>query len=197
MSVVAFGTTARAQDDGREVLRQAIEAARRAPAYRVTVTEAGSPTPELRMEVVNPDLLHLRSGMGTEVYSDGKTVLSREGTSGPFAPARGNVAAELALARQMATPDAFLQMATGVRLAGHDNVNGTPASIYAVNALMLGMRVDGRVWIADADRRPLRVEGEVNGEAKLGSRTGGRRVHRSAVVTYDYDPSIRVVMPTN
>ena len=189
-----LATTLRAQD-GREVLRQAAEAMRQAPAYRATVSDAGSSAAELSMEVVNPNLLHLRTGMGTEVYADGKTILAREGASGPFTEARGNVAATVALARQMATPDALLQMATGVRLAGRDAVNGQPASVYAVDALVLGMRVDARAWIAEADRRPLRVEAEVNGEMKLGSRTGGRRVHRSATVVYDYAPSIRIVLP--
>ena len=190
-------TTARAQD-GREALRQAAEAMRQAPAYRATVSDAGSSATELSMEVVNPNLLHLRTGMGTEVYADGKTILSREGASGSFTEARGNVAATVALARQMATPDALLQMTTGVRFAGHDAVNGQPASVYAVDATMLGMRVNARVWVADADRRPLRVEGEINGELKLGPHAGaGRRVHRSSVVTYQYDPSIRIVMPTN
>ena len=149
------------------------------------------------MEMVNPDLLHLRTGMGTEVYSDGRTMVSREGASGPFAAARGNVAATVALARQMATSDVLLQMATDVRFAGRDSVGGVPASIYAVDALVLGMRVNARLWVADADRRPLRLEGEANGEIKFGGARPGHRVHRSAVVTYEYDPSIRVVLPTN
>ena len=58
------------------------------------------------------------------------------------------------------------------------------------------MRANARVWVADADHRPLRVEGEVNGEFKLGPHAGaGRRVHRSSLVVYDYDPSIRIVLP--
>ena len=196
LSLIVLAATARAQDD-REVLRQSVEAMRRAPAYRVTVIDSGSSASELSMEVVNPNLLHLRTGMGTEVYSDGRTILSREGASGRFEEARGNVAATVALARQMSTPDALLATATSVRFTGRDTANGQPASVYAVDALMLGMRVNARVWVADTDRRPLRLEGEVNGEVKLGSRTGGRRVHRSATVTYDYDPSIRIVLPTN
>lgn len=197
VAAVVASTTVRAQDDGREALRQAAEAMRQAPAYRATVVDAGSGSAELSMEVVNPNLLHVRTGMGTEIYSDGKTILSREGASGAFMPARGNVAAEVALARQMATPDALLAMATGVRFTGRETVNGAPASVYAVDALVLGMRVNARVWVADADHRPLRVNGEVDGEAKLGGSRPGRRIHRNAVVTYDYDPSIRIVLPTN
>ncbi len=147
------------------------------------------------MEMVNPDLMHLRTGMGTEVYSDGRTILSREGASGPFAEARGNVGATVAMARQMATPDVLLQMATDVRFAGRDTVGGVPASIYAVDALVMGLRVNARLWVSDADRRPLRLEGETNGELKFGGARPGHRVHRSAVVTYEYDPSIQVVMP--
>lgn len=196
LTAVVCVSAARAQEEGRAALRQAVEAMRRVPAYRATVSEAGASTAELWMEVVNPDLLHLRTGMGTEVYSDGKTILAREGASGRFAEARGNVAATVAIARQMATPDALLAMATGVRFVSRETVNGTPASVYAIDALAFGMRVNARMWIADADHRPLRLEGEINGEAKLGARTG-RRVHRSATVTYEYDPAIRVTMPTN
>ena len=197
LAVATSGATARAQEDGREVLRQSLDAMRQAPAYRATVVDAGGSSAELSMEVVNPNLLHLRTGMGTEIYADGKTILSREGASGSFTPARGNVAATVALARQMATPDALLAMATGVRPAGRGTAGGQPASLYDVDALVFGMRVKARVWVADADRRPLRVEGEVDGEAKLGGSRPGRRIHRSSVVTYEYDPSIKVIMPAN
>ena len=192
---VALAANIHAQEDGKAALRQSLEALRRSPAYRVVVADAGSSASELRLEVVNPDLLHLRTGMGTEIYSDGKTIVSREGASGPFAEARGNVAATVALARQLATPDALLSMATDVRLAGHDSANGQPASVYAVDALVMGMRVNARVWVADADRRPLRTEAEINGELEMGGRAAGRRVHRSSVVTYEYDPSIKIAMP--
>lgn len=195
LAAVVACPTVRAQEDGREALRRSVEAMRQAPAYRATVVDAGSSAAELRMEVVNPDLLHLRTGMGTEIYSDGRTILAREGASGSFTPAHGNVAVTVALARQMATPDALLAMATGVRFVSRDTVNGVPASVYAVDALVLGMRVNARIWIADADHRPLRVDGEADGEVKFGTRTGGRRVHRRAVVTYEYDPTIKVTMP--
>ena len=197
VAVAVASTTVRAQEDGWGALRQSMEAMRQAPAYRATVVEAGGAAPELSMEVVNPNLLHVRTGMGTEIYSDGKTMVSREGASGPFAPAHGNVAVTVALARQMATPDAILAMATGVRLTGHETVNGAAASVYAVDALVMGMRVNARVWVADADHRPLRTEAEINGELKTGGHGGSRRVHRNATVTYDYDPTIRIVLPTN
>ena len=195
LAVVVPITTVWAQDDGREALRQSVEAMRQAPAYRATVVDPGSATAELSMEVVNPNLLHVRTGMGTEIYSDGKTILSRDGASGPFTPAHGNVAAQVALARQMATPDVLLAMATGVRFVGRETVKGAPASVYAVDASVMGMRANARVWVADADHRPLRLDGEVDGEAKRGGSRAGRRIHRSATVTYEYDPTIRVTMP--
>ena len=65
VAACAVGNVA-AQGDGREALRQSLEALRQAPAYRATVAETGTGASGLRMEVVNPNLLHLRTGMGTE-----------------------------------------------------------------------------------------------------------------------------------
>ena len=100
------------------------------------------------------------------------------------------------MARQASSLDLVLQMADRVRLVGHEPVNGVPASVYAFDALVMGMHAAGKVWVADGDGRPLKAEGEVNGEVKLGGR-GSRRVHKHSVATYEYDPSIRIVMPTS
>ena len=196
------GTAALAQEDGREILRRSAQALKNAPAYRVTITDANPAAEqgvEVRMEVVNPDGLHIvaREGGGTtEVFSDGKRTLSRDGTSGKFAQAPASVGALVLMARQASSLDLVLQMATDVRLAGRESVNGAPASVYAFDALVMGMRATGKVWIADDGGRPLKAEGEVNGEVKFGARAG-RRVHKHSLAVYEYDPSIRITMPAN
>lgn len=200
--ISALLPTASAQEDGREVLRRSVDALKTAPAYRVTITDAntaGEQAINARLEMVNPDLLHLvtdEGGEKTEIFADGKRTLSRDGATGKFALASANDGALVAMARQASSLSLVLQMANNVRLVGHEPLNGTLTSIYAFDALVMGMHASARVWVADNDGRPMKAEGEVNGEIRFGARAG-RRVHKHSVATYEYDPSIKVTMPTH
>ncbi len=200
--LLSLGTVASAQDDGREALRRSAEALKAVPAYRVRITDADPGAAQgidVRMEVVNPDRLHITAWEGggmVEVFSDGRRTLSRDGSSGKFAQAPASVGALVAMARQASSLDLILQMAGNVRLTGRESVGGSPASVYVFDALVMGMHASGKVWIADDSQRPLKAEGEVNGEVKFGARAG-RRVHKHSVAVYEYDPSIKITMPTN
>lgn len=200
--VLGLGAHAHAQEDGREVLRRSAEALKNVPAYRVTITDANTADERgigVRMEVVNPDLFHIvaeEDGGTTEVFSDGKRTLSRDGSSGKFAQAPASVGALVAMARQASSLGLLLQMADNVRFVGRETVNGQPASVYAFDALVMGMRASGKIWVADNGQKPLKAEGEVNGEVRFGHRAG-RRVHKHSVAVYEYDPSIKVTMPAN
>ena len=87
-----------------------------------------------------------------------------------------------------------MESAKDVKLAGHETLDGKAASIYEFTTDLMGLTTDTKVWVSDADSRPLKAEADSHGELKLGARAG-RKTNNHAVTAFDYDPSIKITLP--
>ncbi len=189
-----FCATVRA-DDAKDALVAAEKAAKDTPAYRMKVTStdpAKKVDTVMTVEVVNPDTMHLKSEMGgqpqMEVYSDGQKVfMSQAGGAMQEAPAQ--IGAMMKQTRDQLSGGAMTKLAQNAKLVGHETVGGVPASVYTFDVDMMGMHVTSKEWVSDKDHRPLKVESVTKGSV------AGQDVNQNTTATYEYDPSIKVVMP--
>ena len=195
----SFATCASA--DPKADISAAMKAQNDAPAFRAKISTLDNSTKAattITMESVKPDQMHVKTEMGpgmvVEMYSDGKkTVMSQGG--GAYMDAPPQVAEMLGKARQQATMDTALQAAKNIQVAGHETVNGNAATVYSYDADMMGMQSTNKIWISDKDHRPLKSESGVHGSVQMGTEPGPA-VDMKVTTSFDYDPSIKIVMPT-
>ena len=194
-------TTARA-DDATAALVAAAKAAQDAPAYRMKVTSTdptGKQTTAMTLEVVNPDSVHMKSEAGgltqMELVTDGTKVFMSQG-GGKLTEAPAQMGAMIKQARAQFSGDAVAKMAHNVKLTGHETVNGVAASVYTFDTDMMGLHSVSKEWISDKDHRPLKMEGETKGQVQTGG-APGQTVDQKTSAVYEYDPSIKVTLPTS
>ena len=183
-----------------DALAAAAKAWESTPARRMIVTsvDAGkNETSVITMETVNPDSMHMKSESGgmtqIEVITDGNRVFMSHG-GGKLTEAPAQMAAMMKQTRAQFSGDAMVKMAHNVKLAGHETINGVPASIYSFDSDMMGVHSDSREWISDSDHRPLKMEGTVTGNAKTGGKPG-TGLDRKTSAVFEYDPSIKITLP--
>jgi outer membrane lipoprotein-sorting protein len=202
--VTAIGTpficAAQAEANAMEALKRAQKAQIDAPACRMKIisTDAENKSSTMTLEFVKPDLMHWKmeenSQVKMEMWSDGKKTFMRKGSAGEIKEAPLNMSAMITKARESASVQALMGMAKELKFVGHEAVSGTPASAYTFKTEMMGLNSAVKLWISDVDNRPLKSEGETHGEIKIG--TGpGRATNKKSVTTFEYDPSIKVIMP--
>jgi outer membrane lipoprotein-sorting protein len=200
LAVAAVGTsfisTALAEGDVMEALKKAEQAQLDAPAFRMKMVSTdltSNKTSAVTVEQVKPDLLYWRSednGQVTvEMWSDGKKPYMRQGPAGEIHPAPMDVNSLVTQARQVNPLETLITKAREPKLVGHEEVNGVPASVYTFKSLLTGMDSSVKLWISDADSRPLKTDTETQRELK------GAPVHKKTVTTYEYDSSIKIVVP--
>ena len=196
-----FISTARAEDDAKEALKKAQKAQLDAPASRMKMisTDAENKLSTMTIEFVKPDMMYWKmeenSQVKMEMWSDGKKTFMRHGPDGEIKEAPMNMSALITQARQSGSLEALIGMAKELKFVGHEKVNGTSASVYTFKTAIMGLDSVAKIWISDADNRPLKSESETHGELKIGSGPG-RTTNKKSAITYEYDPSIKVVMPT-
>jgi hypothetical protein len=205
LAAAAIGTlltsAARAGDDPMDAIKKAQKAQTEAPSCRVKVisTDIDSQKPStIIMELVKPDLLHFRmedNGQAKmEMWSDGKKTFMRHGPSGEIKEMPSSMSAIIAQAREQTSMNALLGMAKEVKFVGHENVNGTSASIYSFKTEIAGFTTTSKLWISDADSLPLKAEGETHGELKIDAGPG-HATNKKSLTTFEYDASIKIIVP--
>ncbi len=196
-SACLFSTTAFA--DLKDDLAAVIKAQGDAPAYRAKVITSGGPAGAnmtITMEKVKPNQMHVKTEGGPaniEIYSDGQKTLLRQG-EGAFQEAPAQMAAMLTQNSQEVMMQQAIQSAKNVKVSGKDNVGGVAATIYSYDADVQSMHSANKLWVSDKDKRPIKSESEVKGNVATGAE-GGTDINMKVTSTFDYDPSIKVVMP--
>ncbi len=199
--VLSVVVPARAQQDGKEAIRQSLDALRNVPVFRVKMVATDLDTKKVSgntVEMTQPGLTRMvveaDGQVQAEVISDGKTTYFRRGVVGKFELAPPAVGETIRTVRQMMIPDLAMQSITNVTMVGREKINGVAATIYSYDDDGLGTRATMKLWISDKDRLALRSETDVDGEIRLGA-SDAIKLHRHAVLTYDYDPSIKITLP--
>ncbi len=186
--------------DPKDDVVAAMKAQNDAPAYRMKMTSTDNSSKavtSITLESVNPDGLHMKSEAGgvttMELISDGKRTMMSQG-GGALQEAPAGMSAMIGQARKSATMETMIQAAKDVKLAGHESVNGVPATIYTFGTEMMGLQSTNKLWVSDKDHRPLKSEGEAHGDVQMGSQPG-QKVDQKVAIAYEYDPSIKIVLP--
>ena len=183
--------------DPKDDLVAVMKAQNDVPAFRTKVVTSGDAglNMTVTMEKVKPSLLHVKTEGGPvlmEVYSDGQKTLMRQG-EGAFQEAPPQVAAMLTQNSQEAMMQKAMEAAKNIKVAGHEAVNGAPATLYTYDADITGMQTTNKIWVSDKDHRPVKGESDVHGSPQ--GAPAGTNINMKVISTYDYDPSIKVVMP--
>ena len=194
LSVVTFAAGAFAQDP-MDALKQSTQSLNDVPAYRMKIVSSNPTTKQtstITMEKVNPDKMHMKmeGPMAMELITDGhKTFMAQGGA--PMTEAPAQMAQMIVEANKTNSIDMVTKMAKDVKLTGHETLGGVPASVYTFSSDMMGLHATNKMWISDKDHHPLKTEGEAKGSA------GGQTVDQQTVVTFDYDPNIKITLPAS
>jgi hypothetical protein len=113
----------------------------------------------------------------------------------PFHPMPGNVIEMFTNARKSASLEGIAEMASNAKLVGHEDVNGIASSVYTFKTEAMGLTGSSKVWISDKDNLPLKAERHTQGQTKVGA-SPGIKVDRDSKITFDYDSSIKITVPT-
>ena len=124
-----------------------------------------------------------------EMWADGKKTYMRQGPGGDIRESPINISALITQARQSNTLEAFIAAAQDLKLVGHEEVNGAPASIYTFKSTAMGLNSSVKLWVSDANNLPLKSEADTSRELK------GHTTSKKSVTTFEYGPSIKIVVP--
>lgn len=199
-AVSACALTSSVLADTKDDLAAVMKAQNDAPAYRAKVATSGGPAGAnmtITMEKVKPNQMHVKTEGGPvamEIYSDGQKTLMRQG-EGAFQEAPAQMAAMLTQNSQEAMMQQAIQASKNVKVDGHDTVNGVAATVYSYDADMNGMQSSNKLWVSDKEHRPIKSESTVHGSVPAAG-AAGQDINMKVTSTFDYDPSIKVVMPT-
>ena len=192
---ILFISAAQAGDDPMEALKKAQKAQLDAPASRMKVvtTDDNNKTSTVTIELVNPDMLHWTTEndgqVAMEMWADGKKTYMRQGPGGEIHESPINISSLITQARQSNTLETLVAAAQDLKLAGHENVNGAPASIYTFKSTAMGLDSSVKLWVSDRDNLPLKSEADIHRELK------GHTTSKKSVTTFEYGPSIKIVVP--
>jgi len=174
--------------DARAAVLQAIQAHLDAGPYRVVASiTAGAATTAIHGEVILPDRFHLFSsnsgGPEREYIIIGSATYAR--MNGEWSPLQIDLSGLIANFIDHVDPETI----SDVRLAGPEDVNGTPALAYTytytntIDGTLITSQ--GKIWVGAASGLPLKQA--VDGEA------GGTAYHSEQ--TIEYDSSITIEAP--
>jgi outer membrane lipoprotein-sorting protein len=192
---ILFISAAQAGDDPMEALKKAQKAQLDAPASRMKVitTDDNNKTSTVTIELVNPDMLHWTTEndgqVAMEMWADGKKTYMRQGPAGEIRESPINISSLITQARQSNTLETFIAAAQDLKVVGHENVNGAPASIYTFKSTAMGLDSSVKLWVSDANNLPLKSEADTHRELK------GHTTSKKSVTTFEYGPSIKIVVP--
>ena len=178
-----------------EALKKTQKAQLDAPASRMKVitTEDNNKTSTVTIELVQPDMLHWTTEndgqVAMEMWADGKKTYMRQGPGGEIRESPINISSLITQARQSNTLETMVAAAQDLKLAGHEEANGAPASIYTFKSTAMGLNSSIKLWVSDRDNLPLKSEAEMSRELK------GHTTSKKSVTTFEYGPSIKIVVP--
>jgi len=187
---------ARADEDVKDALHKAQKAQTDAPAYRMRMvsTEANDKTNGMTVDVVQPGSIYWKTENNgrteVELWSDGKKTYIRQAADGAVRESTIEVSSLLTQARQVNPFETLMTEAREPKFVGHEELNGVGTSVYTFKSSLMRIDSSVKLWVSDADHCPLKCEVETHRELK------GASVHKKTVVTYEYGPSIKVVVPT-
>jgi len=190
-----FTSVARAGDDAMEALKKAQKAQLDAPASRMKVvtTDDNNKTSTVTIELAKPDMLHWTTEndgqVAMEMWADGTKTFMRQGPGGEIHESPISINSLITQARQSNTLETLVAAAQDLKFVGHENVNGTAASIYTFKSTAMGLDSTVKLWVSDADSLPLKSEAEIHRELK------GHTTSKKALTTFEYGPSIKIVLP--
>jgi hypothetical protein len=194
---VIFTVAARADDAARQAIQKALKAQLEVPAYRLNsscLDNVKYNTHDVITEVTNPDKVHTvqkwNGSVNREFFTDGKRLLTRDTGAGIFKEQTDNPAAKIKELRD----DALLAEPgkdDDVRQKGQETIKGIPASIYIITSA--NKTEITTLWISDSDNRVLKTTRKIKGELSILKQT--TRVDMSCETTYEYDPTIKVILP--
>lgn len=189
-------------DDAKDALKKAQAARLDAPSVRMTMVFTDLSTNSVTsmiVDYVKPASGHMKvvvSGKPmTEMVTDGQKTFIRQGDA-PYREAPTNVGALMLQSHQSAALEALIATSSDVKLVGHETLNGTPASIYTFKTTGLGLDTAVKLWIADSTSLPLKSESATKGEMQVGS-SPGREVNRTSTVQFEYDPMLKITLPSH
>ncbi len=199
LAVAAAGTfgisAVRAEDNPMEALKKAQKAQLAAPASRMKVitTDDNSKTSTVTIEMVQPNMLHWSTEndgqMAMEMWADGTKTFMRQGPAGEIHESPIDLNSLMTQARQSNILETLVAAAQDLKLAGHEELNGTPASIYTFKSTAMGLNSSVKLWVSDRDSLPLKSEADTSRELK------GHTTSKKSVTTFEYGPSIKIVVP--
>ncbi len=190
--------------DGSTLLQQVLQALDDAPAYRMTstTTKLDNGDTDVRMvEFVKPKAVHLRGEskgkVTNEMFSDGAKTYALIKSTGAFAELPKDIGDNLAEMAHLVTPmQELLSVTPSVNLVGHEEIAGKAISVYTREEEdVLKLHTTAKLWISEQDHRLLKIEAETHGNLKTKSHPEGRAISNRWTVSYEYDPSIKIVLP--
>ena len=141
-------------------------------------------------------ILHHRDVYLGKVYVDLITDGKQEflpNDQGQYEEAHGDAAATLKAQIGEASLEMTLAQADSIQLTKHEQVDGAATSVYTLRERFgTTMPEVIRVWIADADHRPLKVEEELR--AATAQYQEGIVMQTTSTI-YSYNPDVRVRLP--
>lgn len=152
--------------------------------FRAKMRGTGDKDVKTDLEFVAPDRFRLVTGPGLETIVIGKDVyLSMNGSFQKLPGAMGNSIPDLRASFNKEGRKWF----SDVRFVGEETVNGKPSLVYEYKNKGEGNRGenDSKIWIAKDDGLPQRIESRY--------KTGNLK---TMVIDYEYDPSIKIEVPT-
>ena len=189
-------TTVRADEAAVQQLRDAQTALANAKAWRrTTVTDnlEFRTSQTVVAEAVQPDLFHYVAWSGLEYFSDGKSNRCRD-RDGTVREVEFDNVKPLDFAREKSRLQGLLAGLKDARVEERTTFRDLPTTVVAFTIENDGVVSTGKLWISDADHLPLKIESETHSEWKAPSGVP-QRVNQRATGSYEYDPSIKIVMP--
>lgn len=190
-----FVPAIQAGDDPMEALKKTQKAQLDAPASRMKVitTEENDKTSTVTIELVQPKMLHWTTEndgkVAMEMWADGQKTYMRQGPGGDIHESPIDLNSLITQARQSNTLETFIAAAQDLKLVGHETVDGAPASIYTFKSTAMGLNSSVKLWVSDSDNLPLKSEADTSRELK------GHTTSKKSVTTFEYGPSIKIVVP--
>ena len=189
-------------DDAKDALIRCQQAQLAAPMCRMTINTKEADTGKASVVVVEtagPNQMHVRQERNgkvmMEMFTDGRKTMVRRGPDGPLVEAPPQVSAMIANLRMSISLQAITNAAKDVKVVGHDVVDGQAATIYTFTTDAMGVQGSSKLWVSDKDALPLKAEEDSTGTLTIGLDGAGPKARRHSEITFNYDPSIKVVVP--
>ena len=171
LAFTVIGTAAAQTQDDFAILKKVQEAIKAAPTSRFTSTitdrDSGVVVESMVVERVAPDQVHFlstRNGQpGTEMVSDGKRTLQRDGPNEPWKPLPVNLSAMMNQSQGAMGEEQFREQHGHLKLIGDDQVGGVAAKVYELSE----DSGPSKIWLAADTSRMLKVERDYEGSGPV------------------------------